>query len=336
MYLKDNITRLAVIAFEKEGSLSISQCGELKKVYLNAYQKKGGADIFPPNEQIYFYNNVHAESDKNLLHLIKILKFCSDEEALELISEWEKSWLENMDKAPFVLGHIGVFKINDGKIDFYTSGKTFYDFLPVVKSNYKGKYNVQLPGSRFEKRAEIKEIRTAKKRGVLVPALWTLLLIAFGIAFFFWKGPFSQIFTDGKYPERKLVNVAPKSYQDTEGVVYFSDTNESTIEKENSETTTQKAEESRNKGNVEENAVEDININPSLEAKQCTLIVGAFANQGNVARMTEKLKNLDMIPVVLKRNTLTLVGARVNCSETEKEVTTIRDEVEPNAWMYKN
>lgn len=97
MYLKDNITRLAVIAFEKQGSFSISRCGELKKVFLNAYYKNGSTDINPPNEQIYFYNNVHAECDENLVNLLKILKFCSDEEARKRVKEWEESWLENLD-----------------------------------------------------------------------------------------------------------------------------------------------------------------------------------------------------------------------------------------------
>ena len=113
MYLKDNITRLAIIAFEKQGTLSIGQYGELKKVYLNAYYKNGGTDIYPPNVQIYFYNNVHAESDENLINLIKILKFYSDEEATKLVREWEKSWIDNLKKEPFELGHFGFFEIHE-------------------------------------------------------------------------------------------------------------------------------------------------------------------------------------------------------------------------------
>ncbi len=357
MFETNQITRLAVIVFKEEGQIRISGQGMLKKVFLSAYLSEDGQQLQPPREHFYFNKNNHVDVDFSLVRKVSTYFILSESEAEDQVRSWEMVIKETAQKGVVRFGEYGSFRF-DGHLDFISDSLYYYQWLPSVPYRSMGSDFQEY--SLIEKALSEPVLATnpVRKRKMLIPALWTVLISLFVFAVFLWSKPLSLLIDRNTEMNSRLVNVAPESYSNNDDSDYFTDTHDMRSAERDSEigigengknnaTDSYLSPAPGNEGDksivLEDLPSPDDKTNEEVpipvEAKpekssQCTLIVGAFAEQDNVDRMIARLDDLGLDVVTMERKTITLVGAKISCSN-HKQITMLREQIEANAWMYK-
>lgn len=360
MIQSNTMTRLAVDVFKEEGEIRIGGHGVLKKMFFSAFLSEEENMLHPPREHYFFNRNEYTESDSCLINRVGVYFMLSDEEAALKVKMWENELVENSQLREVLFGNYGAFNFNDDQLGFTSNALLYYEWLPVLN------YRISVPVSREilshnEDMADdvllpAGEINSRKK---LFPLLWSVLSILFIFSFFLWFKPLSMVFDNTRDMNTRLVNVAPKSYSVDKEPAYYSDTNPmkqtertaTTVDDLNRNVELQDAKKTAKdyKGTESETSLsskllqEDAETFSDLDVVAhetkplnlpCTLIVGAFENNGNVEKMVDRLIAMDLHPITLKRKTITLVGAEVKCSD-QSIIKEIRVGIDPEAWFYK-
>lgn len=348
MYPYQQITRLALGVFRDEGKLSVAGHGLLKKVFLSAYLSENGQRILPPREHFYFNKDARVTPDLLLVRRVSTYFLLSEDQAIDLVRTWESNLLEKAAIGGVKFGEFGNFIFND-QLDFEAETLLYYQFLPEVAFKSVGASLHEYPATRVQPTPV--HVPEPNRRKILVPALWGVLIVFFGFAIYLWSGPLDQWMDQKSEMETRLVNVAPKSYTHDSPHDFYNDTDDldhGGVGKDSSPS--ESVEEHIFIGDNENtfpaentftNRIGDTSISPvtgsmsddSGTQSRCTLIVGAFAEPGNVERMIERLSSYGMEVVTMERRTLTLVGAEVTCSDTQ-QMNTLREEIDPKAWIY--
>lgn len=352
MFQFEKITRLAQVVFQDEGKLALTGQGVLKRVFLSAYLSENGQRILPPREHFYFNRDPRMNTDVNLVRKVATYFILSEQKAQQQVELWEQSLMERARETGVKFGEFGMFTY-DEQLDFLAETLLYYQSLPELPFHPVGSSLHDYPRSASVPIAHLPQ-ETPSRRRELVPALWMLLIVLFGFAFYLWSGPLDAWINHKTEMDTRLVNVAPRSYQTDSSPEVYNDTDEM---EEDLEMST-RSEEENSKSVVGGDAHEDIgneeqhteitdsefqvpgrssvpsNQQISESSSRCTLIVGAFANRGNVDRMLDRLEAYGVEVVTMERKTLTLVGAAVTCSNTDK-MDILRSEIDPNAWIYK-
>ena len=357
MFETNQITRLAVIVFKEEGQIRISGQGMLKRVFLSAYLSENGQQLQPPREHFYFHKNSHSGIDPGLVRKVSTYFILTESEAEDQVRRWEMMIKETAKENVVRFGEYGSFRF-DGHLDFISDSLYYYQWLPSVP--YRSR------GADFQEYSLIKKahpepiINTSpgRKRKILVPALWTVLVSLFAFAAFLWSKPLNLLINQNKEMNSRLVNVAPESYSINNSSDYFTDTHDMTmidrdsepkekygkndmtdsIHKYLPENDGKKSAASKSLPAPVEKTGKDVAIpieNKTGVSPRCTLIVGAFADPDNVDRMITRLGDLDLEVVTMERKTITLVGASISCADHQR-ISMLREQIEANAWMYKN
>ena len=353
MFHFEKITQLAQVVFQDEGQISIRGQGVLKKVFLSAYLSENGQRILPPREHFYFNRDQRVAMDATLVRKVSTYFILSESEAKEQVELWENALVERARKVGVKFGEFGKFTF-DGQLDFLAETLLYYQLLPEVAYKSVGAALHEYPVT-HTRTATPAPVVEKSKRKILVPALWTLLVFLFGFAFYLWSGPLDAWIDQKSELNSRLVNVAPKSYttdpvtemyndtddlEETEGI-QGSEEHETIWPNGGEDPVLQPSNDSENDGAklASDAHPDDSRISSSAEdeiksSPRCTLIVGAFADRGNVNRMVERLGSYGVEVVTMERKTLTLVGAAVSCSNAD-QMNTFRSEIDPNAWIYK-
>lgn len=361
MFQSDHITRVAEVVFKEEGRIKISGQGMLKKVFLSAYLSEDGQNVLPPREHFYFNRNKHMELDTTLVRKVSTYFILSDEEAEDLVRSWERLVLKRAAEEGLVFGDYGTFHFDD-QLDFVAETLLYYQLLPPVQYISVGSNLHEYPTKEVKSMAPVATVAAPNKRKVLMPVLWTLLICLFGFAFFLWSGPLDVLIGQNIEFNKRLVNVAPESYSTDVNPEVYNDTDEMSMDahaikkakpdpadkvvptgseskniRPSSDNEISKAEgsqppvsdHSREAGGSSVPLDESNAISP-----RCTLIVGAFAEAGNVDRMVQRLRDMEVEVVTMERTTLTLVGANISCNNSTT-INTLRAQIDSNAWIYK-
>ncbi len=357
MFQTNQITRLAVVVFKEEGQIKISGEGMLKKMFLSAYLSEDRLQIQPPREHYYFNRNGHAELDTALLRKVSTYFIISDTEAEEIVRSWETSIKKKASEAGVRFGEYGTFRF-EGQFDFDSESLYYYQWLPSLRYRSPGADIEEYPLMDRVPAAALPPHTSKRKRRVLIPALWGVFACLFAFSLFFWSEPINLIFDQNPPMDSRLVNVAPESYRINESIDYFSDTHDmGSIPSSSKNESIEESQDIVSDADDEPNSLQsgnqfsDSENEAGLDAKEneiaalpdadhptvsprCKLVLGAFANPANVNRMVSKLDDFGVDVITMDRKTLTLVAAKVNCSD-QSSIDRLRDQIEPNAWIYK-
>ena len=69
-------------------------------------------------------------------------------------------------------------------------------------------------------------------------------------------------------------------------------------------------------------------------ANPCFVVVGAFSDATNVAKMVERLKSMGYVTEEIKGGSLTRVAIKTSCDNVQKVLTEARSSINPEAWIY--
>lgn len=356
MFQPDKITRLAINVFQEEGQISISGQGTLKRMFLSAHLSDNKQELRPPREHFYFNRNIHTPFDGTLVRKVSTYFILSQDEAEASVRQWEEWIVARSIESQVRFGEYGVFQC-DEQLDFISESLYMYEWLPSIQYHHTGVPYQELGVEKKLQPVPAMPYTRKSRRKILVPLLWSVLGALFAFAVFLWSEPINLLIDQNTELNTRLVNVAPESYSIQDEVAYFNDTHgvrssdaPTTNPKGAKPVQADKGSDNTNAGLTDSglyedsgyphgedgairNKVED-SAKPSDVSKRCTLIVGAFANPENVDRMVETLSGFDVKVVTMKRRTLTLVGADVVCSDGN-QIATLKQQIEPNAWVYQ-
>ena len=69
-------------------------------------------------------------------------------------------------------------------------------------------------------------------------------------------------------------------------------------------------------------------------ANPCFVVVGAFSDAGNVAKMVDRLKSMGYVSEEIKGGALTKVAIKTSCDSLQKVLDDARSSINPEAWIY--
>lgn len=351
MVEREKLCRLAEVVFRDHGELHITGQGTLKRAFLSAHLADDSRKIYPPEEHYFFHKNGHTTTDGNLLEKVGIYFILDEREAADYVHRWEQELMRESAVGPVKFGDFGYFRYGNS-LEFEAAGMLYYEWLPVLDyAKAAGKIR-DLPGKGLIKQAfETQETPAlhalpprTKKRPVVMYAMWSLLLLLFVFAFSFWMPPLQALFDSGPELNRKLVNVAPEFYDYPEDLDRYSDTEmtaENLIPDREKEQIVEKgmhSDDPENRKKEENHSAEMTELIPvesdaADESALCTLVVGGFAESGNVSRMIQALEAMELKTVTMQGKTITLVGAKVDCKD-QSRIDDIKNKIEPDAWIY--
>lgn len=353
MVEKESLRYLAEAAFKENGELNITGQGTLRCVFLSAHLSEDTHKIYPPEEHCFFHKNTHTDTDSSLIEKVSVFYILSREEAEQLIVEWEEWLIGEARRNPVKFGDYGSFVFEEA-LEFVPESELFYEWLPVLEykkalvpaKDLPGKNLVRSFASDHEQEFVRTEPKNPKKRPAGKYVLGSVLLLLFLFSFPYWIKPLHALIDGGPVVNRKLVNVAPENYDYPVDLERYSDTEftdgaekEMILEKAEEDTEITETENERIGADIipekheAETIVMDEPAGHGTDTRRCTLIVGGFAEPGNIDRMVQSLEGMNLETVTLKRKTITLVGARINCDHKAK-IEEVKEMIEPNAWVY--
>jgi|GEM_PF-4852269 len=355
MIENESLRHLAEAVFKENGELHITGQGTLRRVFLSAHLSEDDQKIYPPEEHCFFHKNTHTNTDASLVEKVGVFYILTDEEAKKRIREWENWLIKEAARRPVRFGDFGSFSFGD-VLEFTPESLLFYKWLPVL--DYKKVYDSarDLPGKNLVRPMDLERdhdtnLKQKKtfQRSAGKYVMGVVLLLLFLFSFPYWLEPVNALMDGGATINRKLVNVAPDGYDYPVDLERYSDTEMTTKEEmvldENHENIVSAAGDENEKEGEDEETAEEHKIYADADASRpvssdverpeprCTLIVGGFAESGNIERMIHSLEEMDLETVTLKRKTITLVGAKVDCNQRAK-IEEIKEVIEPSAWIY--
>lgn len=353
MVEKEKLCRLAEVVFKETGELHITGQGTLKKVFLSAHLSDDAQKIYPPEEHWFFHKNIHTATDEKLIEKTSVYFILTPGEAKDYVRQWEEWLLMEAAARPVNFGEFGRFYFEDS-LEFEAMSLFYYEWLPVLDYSKAAGNIRELPGKKLVRQTfEMTEdpvfspvSERKKKKPAVMYAMWSLLLLLFLFSFSFWLKPLHVLFDSGPEINRKLVNVAPEYYDYPQDPDRYSDT-ETTSEHhllgmENDEYLSERNDEAARSDESSNDGSQNNAITPEVKAEEwniaeenllCTLVVGGFAEKGNVSRMIQTLEAMDLKTVTMQGKSITLVGAKVDC-EDHSRIAEIKNAIEPDAWMY--
>lgn len=352
MVEREKLFRLAEVVFRDHGELHITGQGTLKRAFLSAHLAEDSRKIYPPEDHYFFHKNGHTATDDNLLEKVGTYFILDEKDAADYVHRWEQDLLRESAGGPVKFGDFGCFRYGNS-LEFEAAGMLYYKWLPVLDYTKAAGKIRDLPGKELIKQAyETQETPALhalypdkRKQPVMMYAMWSLLLLLFVFAFSFWMPPLQALFDSGPELNRKLVNVAPEFYEYPEDLNRYSDTEMTTenlmphrgeknlnIEKEtHSDDLGNREKEEDHSAEVTE--LVRVESDAADESALCTLVVGGFAESGNVSRMIQALERMELKTVTLQGKSITLVGAKVDCKDLSR-IDEIKNKIEPDAWIY--
>jgi len=359
--MKINIAKCLLELLLESGKVTVPGLGEFVMNSQSASFGAGRKSLLPPTKSFSF-NEDHNASDDALAGYLTQVVDINEKQAKQFVDKFSASVNEGLDaKKPVELAYVGLLKKQDGKIDFLQNSMTIAkinNLLPEVNlpepraigetpkmevpvpeqaptkatSPSKPKTVAEPAKIKASKPATSKPVAPAaaaikpnlekpKERGCWPWVLAALLLIGalsvLGI---------KMCSSDGK----DVYHTTKDPVATEEGVSTTDEGSTTSIDSENTKET------NTSSSNSEETATTSIATNMP---EDCIVIVASLQNRRNIARLVDKVSNLNYQLYTETHGAYTRVGVQIKCASLdgfyEDFISKVSDDFGVNAWSLQ-
>lgn len=308
--------------------------GSLKINYRSASVDMERKVILPPREEIYFVPSNDSRIDPILVKIVEIMTGVGYDEATDVVYRF----MREMRSELHVQGQVALPNIGWIRQDKW--GSVFFEPAAeyISLNRYFGLNHVQLPQAltpaEQEVLADLKEtvheqlstpvydINKRRRWGFIISTILILLMAASLFLIRNWNE------SEMVHEELPLDTIKTTPTEDDSGLLLDP---ESEIPKGST------IDVGPNFVPVIDNVGEVIGYRPDPALGYCKsiIVVGAFAQDRNVRRMVEKIRNADHESVLIPGAVLTKVGLQIDCEGKDQTLAWARQNISPEAWVLE-
>ncbi|HEY1025825.1 MAG TPA: SPOR domain-containing protein [Sphingobacteriaceae bacterium] len=335
-----NIAPFIADLLQEHDEVSVSGLGTFYKKRVEGYFDKQKNDFYPPSEKLAFKSDFRT--DDLLTGYVGKQKNISLASAAYFVEKFAAGILQQLnDTGNADLSPLGVLFKSEAELTLEAEeklklGHSFYGFAPVkdiekVPAASVGHYQEEIaPASDADNEYEFNDEPRKRSKGVLITGIITVILIVV-TAIHFWKPELFKRLTEGapaQVPQKMAIPVGkPQTYADSIAVAdsivgaleqqgFDVDSARDTID------VTTRAQQVNTTGTTYEIIAASLNRQADAER-----IVKAFKSKGIDARIIlakDKKRN----------NILVSLASFSDKPSAQKELTRIKEDIEPGAYIY--
>jgi hypothetical protein len=313
--------------------------GTLRINYRSAVIDQERSIITPPREEIYFIPADEPKIDPVLVRIVELIAQVDHEEAADLVYSFMKDLqVELRSNGILNFPNIGWIKQDQwGNLFFEPSS----EYISI--NRFFGLYQVSLPEAltkaEQEVLADLKETvhegaRVARfenaqqpqRRWGFIIGMLALAVTALALFLFLPKSPITGDFTNTQENTEVSDPTSPLNESETQVDTKVEIPSSSVMPV------------FKNIGPnflPKRKANEPIISFTDLDESSCIIIVGAFSEKVNVAKMIDRIQGFSYQSVVIEGPRLTKVGLKIDCqNDPTSELSWAKKEFDPSAWVY--
>ncbi len=313
--------------------------GALRISYRSAQDDMNLTSLSAPREEIYFVPGDEDRLDPILVKIVELIAKVERDEASELVQSFMQELKAELRGNGFLtFPTIGWIKQDHwGSLFFepaaeYIAVTRFFGLgqveLPEALSDAEQEVLADLKETVSEKtaRAKLLQRRPSERTwGFIISGVLLLLTLLAVLWFNNGTNESHMVNGQGEDPGTQPAEL-PETHMDKPPAILLS--KDSLIVEELHLVDPRGASESRD----EDPALTTV----STGSKECVVVVGAFAREGNVTRMIDRLESSDYESVVIQGPRLKKVGVKVRCDRGyAATLRWARQHIDEGAWLYK-
>jgi len=333
LYLPSVLSENKIVLLKGIGALRIN--------YRSARQDEDLSTISAPREEIYFVPSDEERLDPILVKIVELIAKVDQDEASDLVQSFMQDLKTELRGNGFLtFPNIGWIKQDNwGSLFFepaaeYIAINRFFGLaqveLPEALSDAEQEVLADLKETVSEKtaRAKLLQRRPSERTWGFIISAVLVLLTLFAVLLFNNK-------VDTPLAERQndVPITQPADRPDgKENEVPLSLLSEDSIIKEEHGSGPAEADSDQSNADIDDFRHKELAVQAD---HTCVIIVGAFADDRNVARMVDRLADSAYESVVIEGSRLKKVGLRVECDGGASTLQWARQNIDQQSWLLK-